>query len=311
MMKLALAYGNFEEPKTDNNLLYYYCSMDTFSAIIKSKKVWLRDLRAMNDPSELFLSRIDISPEIIEQYKRQPFDIEFKGEKNERALERLLSPLQLSYSSGFNSTNNNYFFAVCMSDEENSLSQWRMYADNGSGVCLGFEKEKVQNFIKSNTNYSLQEIEYKNDVTEIIKTVGCTILEKIKKDYNSRKEIDLEQFMNELQVQFMSEWTKYKTNDYKGERETRLVYKKHTDQFCMNVNALDISEEFLSNIDWSLRNGGFDLHTAINIGDLGLRTITLGPRNEMTKGTLNIVLAKENIDIPNDKLYRSKIPYRG
>lgn len=309
--KLEFAYGVLEQPEKDENLLYYYCSMETFASIIKSKSIWMRNLLSMNDPSELFLCKIDITKQIIRCYKENPFEFKFAGEENENAMCAYLHAPHFLFASGFNSINNNLFYAVCMSSEEDSLSQWRMYADNGKGVCLGFDKRKILDFIKNNADYQLQEIEYYENIQSVVDKVCSIILEKIKELYDSKDEEQLNHFVNNIFSYTMPEWSKYKTSDYAGEKETRLVYKKHTKKMYMNIDASDIDREFLSDLDWSLSGGQLDLHTKIGIDDLGLSTITLGPLNNTPKGLLNILLAKENITIPHNKLYKSTIPYRG
>ena len=309
--KLEFTYGVFEQPQKDENLLYYYCSMETFTSIIKSKSIWLRNLLTMNDPSELLLHKVNIAEQIFIRYKQNPFEFKYANKENEDAMHAYLWATHFVFTSGFNNINNNLFFAICMSSEENSLAQWRMYADNGKGVCLGFDKRKILDYIKDNADYQLQEIEYYENIKSVVDKVCSIILEKIKKIYNSNDEEQLKQFMGDISSYCMPEWSKYKTSDYSGEKETRLVYKKHTEKMYMNIDASDIDSDFLSDLDWSIARGQLDLHTKISISDLGLSTITLGPLNNTSKGLLNILLAKENVKVPHNKLYKSTIPYRG
>lgn len=304
-------YGRFEQPPKDENLLYYYCSMDTFASIIKSKSVWLRSLSEMNDPSELILHNVNFAQQIFLHYQKAPFNIKYIDSENEEAMKVLLYPAHCFFSWGANAIHNNLFFAMCMSSQENSLSQWRMYADNGKGVCLGFDKCKIQEYIKDTPDYQLQQIEYFQDVNVVIDEICANALAQIKALHDANDQSGLKDFMNTMLQQCMPEWSKYKVYDYAEEHEIRLVYNKSTKSVPANADNTSIEGEFLSDINWTVRNGKIDLHTELNINDLGLKTITLGPANNNSKGILNIMLAKEGIDIPNSNLYKSAIPYRG
>lgn len=305
----GFGYGKFKQPPKDENLLYYYCSMETFAEIMRSKKVWLRNLLEMNDPSELLLRNVNFAQRIFCHYQKAPFEIKYGDRENKEAMNVLLTPAHCFFSLGANAIHNNLFFAICMSSQENSLSQWRMYADNGKGVCLGFDKCKIQEYIKDKTDYQLQQIEYFQDVNVVIDKICANVLAQIKTLHDANDQSGLKNFMNTMLQQCMPEWSRYKVDDYAGENETRLVYQKQAQTVPENVDAEKIENEFLSDIHWTIRNGKIDLHTELNICDLGLSTITLGPANSNSKEMLNIMLAKEEIYIPNDKLYKSAIPY--
>lgn len=310
--QLKFAYGVYKQPEKNENLLYYYCSMNTFTSIIKSKTIWLRNLLSMNDPNELFLCNVNIAQQLFLRYKKRPFEFTYAGKQNEEAMQIYLQPASFIFSSGSNGINSNLFFAVCMSEKEDSLSQWRMYADNGKGVCLGFDKSKIISYTKNNPDdYQLQKIEYYENIESVIDKVCEIIFEKIREIYNTKNEGQLLKFISDVYTYTMPEWSKYKTIDYSDEKETRLVYKKHAQSVFMNIDASKIEHEFLLDLDWALLNDNLDLHTQLNISDLGLSTITLGPLNNTSKGILNILLAKEVVEINHDKIFKSIIPYRG
>lgn len=308
--KLNFSYGVFERPPKDDDLIYYYCSMETFFSIITSKTIWLRNLLEMNDPSELLLHKVNIVDHIINRYKNNLFEFKYIDKENKEALIAYLSSTFFQFTSGINGINNNFFFALCMSSEEDSLGQWRAYADNGKGVCLGFNKHTIKNYIKDKSNLQLQEIEYFDDIDAIIDKICYSMLDEIKEIYRSKDEKQLKEYPYNILSHCMQNWSKYKTCDYSMEKETRLVYKKHTDKMCMNIDAIDIDSDFLSDLEFSILKGQIDLHAQININNLGLSTITLGPLNNTSKCALNMFLAKNSIYVSRDKIYKSLIPYR-
>lgn len=100
-------------------ILYHYCSVETFYNIITNKALWLTDSFSTNDYMEnRWINKIisDILPDYINDGNRQQFDNIFK-----------------QYEI------NNYIpFITCFSEDGDILSQWRAYANDGSGVAIGF-----------------------------------------------------------------------------------------------------------------------------------------------------------------------------
>ena len=41
-------------------------------------------------------------------------------------------------------------YAICFSERGDSLSQWRGYADDGSGVCIGFRADRISGMLGKN-----------------------------------------------------------------------------------------------------------------------------------------------------------------
>lgn len=60
-------------------------------------------------------------------------------------------------------------FAFCLSEEADLLSQWRGYADDGRGVCIGFKKEALELYLKTkveNNSITLNKVLYSDDDLE-------------------------------------------------------------------------------------------------------------------------------------------------
>ena len=102
--------------------LYHYCSNATFLSIVSTRTVWASGLSLSNDAMEGRWIR-NIFSDYCDERKLHP---------NER--EQLLSTLDTL-------TRILIFGGFCMSAKADLLSQWRGYADNGAGVCIGFSKD--------------------------------------------------------------------------------------------------------------------------------------------------------------------------
>lgn len=112
--------------------VYHYCSIDTFLKIIQSNVIRLSDIGKSNDYGE----RIYIENRIHEQLIR--------------AVEEAMSPevfknfLKIEKSCRDMCREDIILYAICFSEEKDLLSQWRGYANNGTGVAIGFSKDVLE-----------------------------------------------------------------------------------------------------------------------------------------------------------------------
>ncbi len=109
------------KPK-EGDILYHYCSGDCFGAICNSKRLRLGDLFAMNDFMEMHWG-YDI-------WERAAS--EMLGQVGEDFLDEID---KIIHASGFNIL----LVGTCFSLDGDVLSQWRGYANDGNGYCIGFD----------------------------------------------------------------------------------------------------------------------------------------------------------------------------
>jgi len=95
---------------TDDKVLYHYTNSDSLINIIKSNKLKFSGVAGFNDANEL----------------RSKSTIFGKSLKNPYNKNRM------------NIINNRFVF--CLSKRQDDLNQWRLYGNDGKGVCLGFKK---------------------------------------------------------------------------------------------------------------------------------------------------------------------------
>ncbi|KAF2990072.1 DUF2971 domain-containing protein [Methylocystis sp. MJC1] len=114
------SFGVVDEASTP--ILYHYCSVDTFLAIIQNKCLRLSDINTMNDFHEMhwaYNKFIAAANADLANYDRKFLD----------EIDTVLSGLQLSSLP----------LIGCFSRDGDVLSQWRAYADDGAGVALGLD----------------------------------------------------------------------------------------------------------------------------------------------------------------------------
>lgn len=147
----------------ENKLVYHYCSIETFLSIIQNSVLRLTDIEKSNDYSE----RVYMETLILKQFQKK-----INNNPNGYLLDNFIVKY---YQSLYTSSN---LYASCFSEDGDLLSQWRAYADNGTGVSIGFSKEYLEKtnndewglkFKKINYNL-IQHEEYAKKQVEIILT---------------------------------------------------------------------------------------------------------------------------------------------
>ena len=137
------------------NLLYHYAANQKGFGILNDKEIRLSDIRKSNDYDEMILFFPDVLDEILRVYTDDPFDFKFDGQNGKVALSKLIeSTSYMIYTEIENGGFTN--FVVCFSEKPDLLSQWRGYANNGQGICIGFSKELLMN--KEVANEAIEEL---------------------------------------------------------------------------------------------------------------------------------------------------------
>lgn len=112
-----------------NEVVYHYCSVDTFFNIIQNGSIWLSDIAKSNDYQECIICRECVNKG-MEEYLRD--DVES------------LRAWRTWYEKGVNSNFSMRTFCVCFSGSKDKLSQWRGYTQDGKGIAIGFDKELLE-----------------------------------------------------------------------------------------------------------------------------------------------------------------------
>ena len=144
-------------------LLYHYCSTETFLSIVRNRTVRLSSLTLSNDTREGGVI-LDVLLQLARETDLDPY-----------ALSRLEAELRRAYE----------FFdglGFCLSERGDLLSQWRGYADDGRGICIGFNSvylEKLGDILKDRDqkSFRLHKLIYDPDAQ---REVAAKHFEKIK-----------------------------------------------------------------------------------------------------------------------------------
>lgn len=130
-------------------LLYHYCSTETLVSIVTNRTIRLSSLTLSNDSQEGLL--------ILDIFLQLAKEAGLSGGDLSRFENSLRTAYDLFDGHGF-----------CLSEQGDLLSQWRGYADDGRGVCIGFNKpylEKLGSSLRETgkRNFSLKKLIYDKD----------------------------------------------------------------------------------------------------------------------------------------------------
>lgn len=220
--------------------IYRYTSLKTLFSILETQKYRMCGLAGMNDKTE-----------------KDYFD---------------------NYIGKSSEVENNIFISSC-SLLRDDLTMWRLYGDDGNGVCLAFEIPK-----EMPTDFNLLKIDYgdkskKHEKIDLLKELlNCNFAFK---DLNRWKHF-------------------FKGYEYKKEREIRLL-------FCNKSSYKSIERNWIITSKSNIINPVIDLPLN-EIFPLTLKSIRLGPK--FPEKILNINQLKEMLNdkkLEKVKIYKSKI----
>ena len=110
--------------------VYHYCKRETFESIIKSKTLWLTNLKKSNDEEELKRA-YDI---LWLRVKEILGDGISGSDLLQKTIENLDNHLHLQFIA-------DDLFGCCFCAESDLYQQWLEYGDQGRGFALGFDLE--------------------------------------------------------------------------------------------------------------------------------------------------------------------------
>lgn len=278
---------------SDDLIFYHYCSSETFLSICNGKKLRFSNIHSMNDYLEgtwgyqLFIS---IGNLLLNQSK---ITLDFLDKVDEIIH-------QASYK--------NLILICCLSKNGDVLSQWRAYADNGSGYCLGF---LAKHLLKMPIR--ILDVIYDEEIQiEKLKTLLLT-LNKIYKSKNDKDKEAFIQLCNELAVNLAG----FKNPAFKEELEVRLVHVLSLDTSDMDnpkyifdngfCDGEPVTYDISYRMNKSIPTAFIDFDYFFNNFN-PIKEVILGPKNNAHP--LGVILAMSTMGLKDVKVIKSKASYR-
>lgn len=313
------------ENKGYPKVLYHYASMEKGTSILKHKNIRLSDITKSNDVKEMSIFFPDLFDEMLKNYDEHngfSYKFEYKGKGNRQAfglfVNELKKKIEKEFEDGSIAT-----FALCLSEEGDLLSQWRGYADDGKGICLGLNVEEILKFvgISSVSGFSLEKVEYlsKEQIDEWVKNVANQMLgiveiilgaiEEGNIQYYSAKGFD-EDIFDTIYYNILSEVEesiKFKTEGFKEEKEWRFFIKnslnkddikgkKITSIGTLGEGARRKTSEYVAdNVEFNIKENDMVPFVSLKFEKFHnnlINQVICGPNNKIREKDLELFLRK-------------------
>lgn len=319
--------------------LCYYCNLSTFKSIICNHTFWLSDIHFMNDSSEETLFLDSLSEVMRESYlSLSPKTKEYLEKNN--FIKGFFTHIEKNYK--------NFVYICCFSDGINDdLSQWRGYADDGRGLCIGLKKEVIQ-ALSNNTNtlqsisekdkkeyvsiskvFAQKEISYsyKEEIMDELRKKITPIIQKY--DKSEKQTVSLPhpdaEFTLELYKKTFNYKAFYKNKTFEAEKEYRICFfdSLHEESIGIADDALmdNMNKEYIfdnnstiSKLKYRESRGALipyrELKFNFEYFNKALSSITIGPKNPMSKEDIQYFLISNGFKTSNIRVKKSGSTYQ-
>ena len=204
------------------NIIYHYCNVEAFRAIIQNKTLWLSSVYNLNDYKEIHWIKDKVTKK-IEELKTQDNFFKYKAFEN-FYTKQLPNVYIASFSQG-----------------DDLLSQWRAYANDGFGVAIGFNID----YFKHNCLVKTTEVLYDEKAQEKEISTILEPLENIANDIDFTS-LEFESLCKNIIANINNLSAKSKNQLFKEEQEVRLIHNptiiddKENKKFIFKDNLSDM-----------------------------------------------------------------------
>lgn len=319
--------------------LYHYCNNIKCFSILQGKTIRLYDIGKSNDYNELKLFYPKVFSCLWDNYCKNPFPLYFEGKRDADAFTELLEISKFILEEKF-TTGDFSNLVMCFSEENDLLSQWRGYADDGKGCCIGFSHEQLHQYcLESEGVLRLEQIEYLTEEQIFSKLEKFTLecLDELKtlrqwivdnmtlNDADSDSDTDglLSYNFNGMIENFFVDSLKYKSISFKEEKEWRLFLSncayKNPEWICGSIfetnhgpNGFKETIDFMKNrIEFTITMNDLITYLPINFAEFTnnpIKQLWIGPKNKISLSDINLFLSQNEYKEMN--IIYSKVSYR-
>lgn len=322
--------------RQEDKFLYHYCSNEVMISILKNKQLWMSDISRSNDYSELGIFLPNIFYEIEDLYNTNPFELKYNDENNIYALVDLLRDVD-KYIGGARINGFLTSFVVCFSEDGDSLSQWRGYANNGKGCSLGFSQTELEHYCKKHQDrINFKKVQYidHDEAKRILRVQAEELLEFIRKLRDESKDLFHGKAMTEKIINqnmmllligkiedFVLNSLQYKWNSFKEENEWRMFFTGITKDDKTLFGEQSELSVFKQKYDKDMILHGKLCFYAkedciipyypiylFELSNIPIKQFILGPKNRSYEQDIKLLFAKEKMG--DADISRSSISYR-
>ena len=280
------------------NVIYHYCSLDTFNIIMRNKTIRLSDITKSNDSKE---------KQLIYDHLRSAIDQAF-GEI--KLSVRAMDPIETGFAEGYTyldffrkdllEVSNQSSLVACFSRDGDLLSQWRGYANDGCGFAIGFDKMLLEQYLRRDERFRVEGIKYDaegqlrmidNDVKEAF--LDCVEWNGLDLDFSKYIGIfndEIDDISYDLAERLDVTSCLMKNQTFQEENEVRIIFSSgigiNTDQTRIEKKIVGTTKLCLKDVDYLVRNNQLVLYADMSfknaLPDRLIKDIIIGPKVNMT-----------------------------
>jgi hypothetical protein len=289
-------------PEKENDIIYHYCSANTLVSIIKNSTIRYSAVDLLNDGEEERWGRKvfqEAAEEKLGHGLHENVANPNVGASEIRALGHVWSDQK---GRGRN-------FAACFSEDGDSLSQWRAYADDGRGFAVGFYTSALR-------KNGVRVLDVLYDHREQINEMSVSLSLYYGRAKSGQSSFSLE---NEA-AEFAAEATAFKNPAWRDEKEVRCIYrvgsygqKQHWQISPVEVNGPNEGSKVIP-IEFASRSSRivpyFDMPFQVSSlnGERPIAEIVFGPKCLDSDETINYLLGNFGYGFINKR--RAGVAYR-
>ncbi|MEK4663025.1 DUF2971 domain-containing protein [Priestia sp. FSL H7-0729] len=273
---------------SNSDLVYHYCSVDTFFSILHNSTLRLSDINKVND----FKERRWILEKILLEIRKQL--LPQQNNKSSKFFEEYWDTV-VSYDS------NTYI--SCFSSEADLLSQWRGYAQDGEGLAIGFSKKVLNSLVVEHFTAFKKVVYGKSEQNEYIETILSSLhntsIASVIPDFHTNERFNIPY---------------YKNPAFKEEKEWRLVYYQDSSSF-LNYNTIGEPRIKANFSKIKMRSDGTRLISYMEL-DFSkikkelIKSVVIGPKSKLSEADIKLFLYSEGYDPNNVKIKVSSCSYK-
>ena len=202
-------------------IVYHYCSLESFFNIINSSTIRLTNIAKSNDREEIrysFDAFEDTLRKSCKEFSQKYIDnTEMKKFFDDIDYDSLVSRAVVNESL--------IYYVACFSSESDLLSQWRGYANDGKGIAIGFYSRNFM-LAKDSKNIKYDKITYDMKTAKL--DLHNRIIDKLRKaNFKANNFLSISPYMdaiNDIISEMVYKAVFYKNPAFQEENEWRLVY---------------------------------------------------------------------------------------
>ncbi|RHU25218.1 DUF2971 domain-containing protein [Parabacteroides sp. TM07-1AC] len=299
-----------------DSCVFHYTNAGTLASMLNNtskEKIlmtfWASHISYMNDPEEIEYGvgkMWEVLPD-VEKELSIPIGQRIT-ELDRKELDELIWDRNIEENSLTN------MYSVSFSKSFDSLPMWNMYGQNGSGVCLGFDLNELNDFLNSNNKEPLMKITYgvgeyidslqkadeemniwKEYVKHVYKTNMNFIVGNFKMETEVQENVDTKIALDNYMLLRAFVPSNIKNPAYKYEDEYR---------FCCR--------EFNNKVNYRNRNGLLLPYIEVKLPLTALKLVAIGPTADKNRQMMLVakLLKEKASDFKSLTFYSSEIPYR-